>query len=197
VLLFDLGGVLVDWVGIGAVAELTGGQMDVDGARKYWLFSPYVRGFETGKCGPDEFCRGIVSDLRLPISTVEFRERFLSWDRGPLPGALDLLNSLRGRFTLSCMSNNNPLHWERLKQPDRFGGRFDHLFLSFETGFMKPDSAAYEHVLSRLGCRPEEVIFFDDTPECVDGARAAGIRAYETRGVESVKEALRQVGILE
>ena len=187
----------MDWVGIGAVAELTGGRMDVDEARNYWLFSPYVRRFETGKCGPDEFCQGIVSDLRLPISPVEFRERFLSWDRGPLPGALELLNSLRGRFTLACLSNNNPLHWERLKRPDRFGCRFDHLFLSFETGFMKPDSTAYQHVLSRLGCWPEEVIFFDDTPECVEGARTAGIRAYQTRGVESVKEALRQVGILE
>ncbi len=196
-LLFDLGGVLVDWVGIGAVAELTGGRMDANEARKYWLFSPYVRRFETGKCRPDEFCQGIVSDLKLPIASVEFRERFLSWDRGPLPGALDLLDSLRGQFTLACMSNNNPLHWERLKQPDMFGGRFDHVFLSFETGFMKPDSAAYVHVLSHLGCRPEEVIFFDDTPECVEGARAAGIRGYEVRGVESVKETLRLAGILE
>ena len=195
VLLFDLGGVLVDWEGIGAVSALTGGRLDVDEARRYWLKSEWVRGFETGRCGPDEFCAGVVSDLSLDVAPDEFLRRFISWDRGPLPGALELLDGLRGRFTLACMSNNNPLHWERLKQPDLFGQRFDHIFISYETGFMKPDPAAYEHVLERLGCRPQEVLFFDDSLECVEGARQAGIRAYVVQGVQGVLKALDSEGI--
>jgi len=195
VLLFDLGGVLVDWAGIGEVAKLTGGRMDIDAARRYWLGSTWVRGFETGKCSSADFCAGVVTDLGLPIAAEDFLRRFVSWDRGPLPGALELLDALRSRFTLACMSNNNPLHWERLKQPDIFGARFDHIFISYETGFMKPDSAAYEHVLASLECRPEEVLFFDDSPECVEGARAIGIRGYVVQGVQGVLQSLESEGI--
>ena len=195
VLLFDLGGVLVDWAGIGEVAKLTDGRMDLDETRRYWLGSRWVRGFETGICGEDEFCSGVVTDLALGIPPDEFLRRFVSWDRGPLPGALELLDSLRGRFTLACMSNNNPLHWERLREPDMFGGRFDHFFISYETGLMKPDSAAYQHVLEELRCRPEDVLFFDDSPECVIGAREVGMRGYVVQGVAGVLKALETEGI--
>ena len=193
VLLFDLGGVLVDWAGIGAVAELTSGRMGVDSTRRYWLSSEWVRGFESGRCAVDAFCSGVVGDLELPLPPGEFLQRFLSWDRGPLPGALELLDNLRPQFTLACMSNNNPLHWERLRPV--FAPRFHHIFLSYETGLMKPDTVAFDHVLVRLGCPAEEVLFFDDSPECVEGARAVGIRGHMVQGVPAVLKALASEGI--
>jgi putative hydrolase of the HAD superfamily len=195
VLLFDLGGVLVEWEGIAAVAGLTGGRMDVDAARWYWLGSAWVRGFESGRCGPEMFCEGVVRDLRLDISPSEFLERFISWDRGPQAGALELLDRLRSHYILACLSNNNPLHWERLRQPDMFGGRFHHEFISYQTGHMKPDSAAYEQVLSVLGCPPGDVLFFDDSPECVEGSRRAGIRGHVVQGVPGVLSVLSSEGI--
>lgn len=45
------------------------------------------------------------------------------------------------------------------------------------TGVAKPDRRAYAGAARALGCRSEEVVFVDDQPVNVRGARAAGMRA--------------------
>ena len=45
-------------------------------------------------------------------------------------------------------------------------------------GVAKPDPAAYRIVAARLGVDPADCLFFDDEPECVEGARHAGMTAY-------------------
>ncbi len=48
---------------------------------------------------------------------------------------------------------------------------------SSEVGVRKPDPRVFEVTAERLGCRPEELLFFDDTPDNVAGAAAAGMTA--------------------
>jgi putative hydrolase of the HAD superfamily len=54
---------------------------------------------------------------------------------------------------------------------------FDAVVISAEIGLMKPDPAAYQAVLERLGVAPQQAIFVDDFPANVDGARAVGMEA--------------------
>jgi HAD superfamily hydrolase (TIGR01509 family) len=44
-----------------------------------------------------------------------------------------------------------------------------------ERGFPKPDPKAYVTAADELGVAPEEVVFLDDTVDCVTGARAVGM----------------------
>jgi HAD superfamily hydrolase (TIGR01509 family) len=53
----------------------------------------------------------------------------------------------------------------------------DDIVYSHEVGLKKPDPAIYELTASRLGVEPGHVVFLDDSPACVDGARAAGWHA--------------------
>jgi putative hydrolase of the HAD superfamily len=46
-----------------------------------------------------------------------------------------------------------------------------------ELGVRKPDPAAYLAAAEALGTPPDRIVFLDDTPECVDGARAVGMTA--------------------
>jgi putative hydrolase of the HAD superfamily len=46
-----------------------------------------------------------------------------------------------------------------------------------EIGCPKPDPRAYLTAADALGVAPADVVFLDDTPECVDGARAVGMNA--------------------
>ena len=43
-----------------------------------------------------------------------------------------------------------------------------------DIGVRKPELAAYLRAAEALGVPPDRVVFLDDTPECVDGGRAAG-----------------------
>ncbi len=195
VLLFDLGGVLVEFDGITPLLELCAQRIDREAARRFWLMSPSVRRFETGQCGAEEFAAGAVRELGLSLAPKLFLERFVSWDRGPMEGAFNLLESLRGRFLLACLSNNNELHWRRLQEMG-LAARFDRCYLSQEIGLMKPDRAAYDHVVRDLGVSPGEILFFDDNIECVEAARQAGLTARQTRGVSEAQAALVSLGLL-
>ena len=48
-----------------------------------------------------------------------------------------------------------------------------------DIGVRKPEPAAYQRAAEALGVAPDQVVFLDDTPECVDGARAAGMHAIQ------------------
>jgi HAD superfamily hydrolase (TIGR01509 family) len=196
VLLFDLGGVVVDFDGIAPLLALSNGRLTREEARRFWLFSPSVRSFEIGKCTPEEFARGALAELGLELSPDFFLREFLAWDRGPMAGALELLDALRPRFLLACLSNNNELHWARLRAETRLAERFHRCYLSQEIGLIKPDGEIFEYVLRDLALPPAQILFLDDNPECVEAGRSAGLAACQVRGVQEARAALSSLGCL-
>lgn len=53
----------------------------------------------------------------------------------------------------------------------------EHLVDGSLTGYLKPDPRAYELGAQMLGLPPEQVVFVDDQPRNIDGARAFGLHA--------------------
>jgi arylsulfatase A-like enzyme len=53
----------------------------------------------------------------------------------------------------------------------------DVIIYSHEVGLKKPDPRVYALTGERLGVAPREVVFLDDGPQAVQGARAAGWQA--------------------
>ncbi|MEN6626550.1 MAG: HAD-IA family hydrolase [Candidatus Sumerlaeia bacterium] len=193
-LLFDLGGVVVDWDGIDPLLELTRHRITPDAARRFWLESESVKKFSAGRCGPDEFARGCIGELGLSLAPKEFIELFKSWDRGSLPGAHDMLRALGSKYRLACLSNTNALHW-RMHREHGLVELFRDCFPSFEIGLGKPDPAAFRYVIDHLQLAPETIIYFDDNPECVHAAAGCGMIARQTVGVDAVKNALKEFGV--
>ncbi len=194
-LLFDFGGVLVDWDGIEPLVNLAGGRLTAEQARLFWLKSDWVRRFETGRCTPSEFGAGVVEELSLRVTPDRFIAAFESWDKGPLPGAVELMQLLGPRTRLMCLSNNNILHWNRpALQP--LIHCFQRCYVSFQTGLMKPDAEAFQFVVRDCGLPPDRILFFDDNPECVHAARQMGMQAFEARGISVVRNALGELGVL-
>ena len=196
VLLFDIGGVLVNWDGIAPLLELTKGQFTPEAARKFWLESLWVRKFEAGRCTPDEFANGAVAELQLTLPPQEFLDRFITWDRGPLPGAVELLAELSPRFFLTCLSNNNELHWRKLHEHPGLLNHFHKTFVSFEIGHVKPDPEVFSCVLSQLQFAPSEILFFDDNIECLETARQFNLQTAHVQGVPAVRATLKKLGLL-
>lgn len=55
---------------------------------------------------------------------------------------------------------------------------FERRFFSCQIRAIKPEPAAYRHVLKELAAEPGDVVFFDDRPPNVEAARALGIEAH-------------------
>jgi len=193
-LLFDLGGVLVEWDGVEPLVQLTGGRLNSEQSRRFWLESQWVHRFETGRCDSAAFAAGAVRELGIDLRPEDFLEAFRSWDRGPLPGSFELLDALRPHFTLACLSNNNALHWG-VSRLQKLVACFHRSYASFEIGLMKPDRAAYEWVMSDLQLDAGAILFFDDNPECITGARDVGMRACLAKGPTMVRKCLADLGI--
>lgn len=185
VLLFDLGGVLVDFRGFDDLAAMVPHAGGVEAVRERWLASPAVRAFEAGKIEPAPFARSFVAEWGLALDPAEFLVRFAAWARDLYPRALELLGRLRGRHRLACLSNANALHAELYRHA--LSPFFEATFFSFELGLLKPDPEIFATVVDRLGVAPARIVLFDDAEPNVRAARAAGLRAELVRGVDELE----------
>jgi putative hydrolase of the HAD superfamily len=192
VVLFDLGGVLVDFAGVDTMKALAGIDSD-DELWRRWLSCPWVRRFERGQCAADEFAAGMVVEWDLTIAPDEFLAGFRVWPGRVFPGAEQLVADTRAVVPVGCLSNTNALHW------DHYGPRwqdFDFQFLSFELGAVKPDREIFDHVAVALGAPRDRVLFLDDNVINVDAAGDAGFRAARAVGVDEARTVLVDLGVL-
>ena len=193
--LFDLGGVLVRLGGLSAMQGLARAPSDEE-LWDRWLACPWVRSMQRGQCQPDDFAVGVVSDLALTISPTEFLERFRWWPEGLFDGAAELVNTVRGRVRVGCLSNTNAVHWDQLRASWRVDQLFDVVFLSHEMGLLKPDREIFERVSSVAGCANEHIAFLDDSANNVDQAVSMGFQARKVTEVDQARAVLVELGVL-
>jgi putative hydrolase of the HAD superfamily len=156
----------------------------------------HTEAFCLGKLSPEEFGDRFVRDWGLNVPPDGFLRAFRSWSKSLLPGAEELLASLRSRFRLAALSNSNELHWERNTNDLRVIDLFEMAISSHHVGLCKPDPRIYQAALDRLGVSPDGVMFFDDVGANVAAASRLGMRAFQVNGVEAVRERLICEGLL-
>lgn len=110
------------------------------------------------------------------------------------PEVLSLLDRLAAAgYRLAVLTNDmHKFHGEEWVARMRVLDRFEEVVDLSTIGFLKPSPEAYDHTLDVLGLPPERVLFVDDQPPNVEGARARGIDAlrFDPTAVErSIAEA--------
>jgi len=197
VILFDLGGVLVEVTGIPSMLKWMNRNLSVDELWDAWLNSDAVRSFERGRSTAEQFADELIDEMDLAVERDEFITVFIQWPRRLYPGASGIIERLNKNFTLACLSNTNALHWPRLIDEMGIDKMFSKLFASHQTGKLKPDAESFEHVLHTLTCDAPRILFLDDNEINVRSARELGLVAKQVKGVEAVKEYLEKIGILD
>ncbi len=193
VLLFDLGGVLLENVGFERFSALLPSPIPSEELKTQWLASPAVRSFEAGKCTAEAFARNVVSEWQLPLGPAAFLEAFTYWPKGLYAGASELLAALRARYVVACLGNSNEIHWQRF---NGFREHFDFSLSSHLLGEVKPDRGCFARALQECNTTAGEVAFFDDSLTNVTAARALGIEAFHVNGISEVRHALVERGWL-
>ena len=84
---------------------------------------------------------------------------------------------LRPRYRTGILSNSFVGAREKEQAAYGFEDLVDDIVYSHEAGMSKPDPRIYALACSRLGVRPDETLFIDDTDYCVAGAREVGLHA--------------------
>ena len=128
----------------------------------------------------------------LGLNSVEeidgFRRRYHA-DEAINPGVAELIHRLYGRYKLAVLSNSPPglVNW---LADWNIRHLFDVVFCSGDEGLVKPDPAAFEMTLCRLGIEPEAAVFIDDTLENVKAAEALGIHGLYFTTAEVLSDRL-------
>ena len=196
VIVFDLGGVLIELTGVDRMLELCNHSFSADELWARWLTSEGVRQFETGRVGADAFGAAMLSEFGLSITAAQFLEEFTFWPKGVFPGSFELLEQLSTSYRLACLSNTNALHWPRVCDEMGLARYFESCFASHLVGMLKPDLEIFQHVVEQLGCPPARILFLDDNQLNVASARTAGMIARRVAGLAEVRVALAELGVL-
>jgi len=193
--LFDLGGVLVELGGVEDFRRMIGAGDETEMWRR-WLGSPWVRRYERGHCSREAFAEGMIAENSLGMAPPDFLEIFRSWPRGMMAGAAELIASLRDGVAYACLSNTNEMHWNEQRDAEAIQAIFDTRFLSFELGLVKPDREIFEAVIRETRLPGDAMLFLDDNTINVEGALAAGLDAVHAPDIAKARSILEERGLI-
>ncbi len=143
-----------------------------------------------GRKTAEEFWHTIGFELGLnSVNEVDaFRHRYRG-DEKINQGVLELISRLHGNYKLAVLSNSPPglsqwlADWNVLNF-------FEVVFCSGDEGIAKPDLKAFELTLERLGVKPKEAVFIDDTREHVHAAQKLGLQGILFTTAEELEKEL-------
>lgn len=196
--LFDLGGVFLDWDPRHLYRKIFGADV---AAMEYFL---------ANICTPEwhaEQDRG----QSIAEACAERRSRYPgyaplinAWEergeemiRGVIDGSVEVLAELKGAgVPCYALSNMERETWARRLRIYDFLGWFDGCFISGREGVMKPDPGFFKLALERFALRPAETVFIDDRPENTTAAAALGIPAVVFGSAAAMRDELVARGLL-
>jgi putative hydrolase of the HAD superfamily len=192
-LLFDLGGVVMslDWDRAFERWARDSGESAASLRGRFRFDLPYQR-HERGETGEREYYAALRKALEIDLTDEEWDAGWGAIFVGEIAPTVDAIARVKDRVPVYAFSNSNAAHqrvWSR-----RFASTLAHfrkVFVSSELGKRKPERAAFEAVAREIGVPVERILFFDDTLENVEGARAAGLQAVQVRTPQDVEDALR------
>jgi glucose-1-phosphatase len=196
-LLFDLGRVVLDIDFSRAIATWAGhaGCMPTDILSRFVRDEAYRR-HETGQISDADYFATLRASLGIEISDDHFLEGWNAIFTGEMPDIAALLARAARHLPLYAFSNTNGAHVAHFTAAYApLLGHFRDVYLSSTIGLRKPDKAAYDHVVNAIGVEAPRILFFDDSAENVEGARACGLQAVHVTSSRDVAAALAALGI--
>lgn len=192
IIFLDLGGVLVDLEWRERMSRLLNQDIDAGDIHQLWVKSQAVLDFEEGRSDFDTFARGMQQDFGIQAGIDQIQQEFLAMLKGPKDGVIEILNQLAKQYPLALLSNTNPVHHEKMLRETTLLQPFQHLFMSYQMGVMKPKPDIFTQALQQAGVAAQEVVFFDDGQINVDAAEALGIDAHLVQSPQQVLEIMNR-----
>jgi putative hydrolase of the HAD superfamily len=191
-LLLDLGNVVLE-VDFRRTFRRWAASSGVDPAilHERWAEDQAYRAHERGELSFEAYVDALGHRLGVAMSREDWQSGWNDVFVGPYPGVQERLADLAGRMPLYAFTNTNATHelaW-RLRYGDALR-HFREIFVSSRLGVRKPDPAAFEQVAAAMGVTPDAILFLDDNPHNVEGARQAGLASLQVTSEDEVLAAL-------
>ncbi|KAI0438652.1 HAD-like protein [Xylaria telfairii] len=170
-LIFDLGGVLLDW-DLHRVPGLSSGQFLTTMNTTTW------HDLDRGVLSLKEACREFGELLGVDPATIESSleqaQLSLTVNCSLVQTIHDLEQSNLG-LKFYVMSNISREHFQIVKSLEIPWSIFNMVFTSGAEGMRKPDLCFFQHVIKQTGLHPDELLMVDDSADNICAARSLGM----------------------
>ncbi len=195
-IVFDFGGVLVDWNPHYLYDSHFGSREKAD-----WFLENICTGrWNIQMDGGKPFAEGCAElSAEYPEWRKEiymFFDRWIEMMADEIPGMRKLLGELKAAgYGLYGLTNWSAETFCQVRDRYEVFSLLDGMVVSGEEHIVKPDEAIFKRLLERYGLNAAECIFVDDLQRNVDGAIQAGLQGLLFRGAESLREDFTRLGI--
>lgn len=194
--IFDLGGVLIDW----NPRHLYRTLFDDEAAMEAFLSEVCAPSWNLEQDRGRPWAQAIAELSAVHPDKAEliaaYRGRWHEMLNGPIAGTVAILEELdEAGMALFALTNWSAETYPYAEQIYPFLARFRAVVVSGRIGLIKPDAAIYQHAIARFGVAPERTVFIDDSAKNVAGAEAVGLHAIRFTGPDALRRDLAALGL--
>ena len=193
---FDLGGVLIDWDPRHLYRRLLP-EDEVDPFLDEIGFAAWNYAQDAGGSWDEAVERLAARHPHRRELIAAYPARFPESITGPVPGTVELLRELHARGTrLLALTNWSAENYPHAEAAFDFLDLFEAVLVSGVEGVAKPDPAVFTLLVDRYRLDPAATVFVDDSPANVAAAAAAGLQALRFTGADGLRADLSRLGLL-
>ena len=195
--IFDLGGVLLDWNPRYLYRKLLPDERAVETFLADVCTQDWNEQQDAGRSIAEANAELIARFPEQEALIAAYYARFDEMLAGAIEGTVDILEHLhqRGDHNLLALTNFSAETFPIARARFPFLERFADILVSGEVGTKKPDPAIFDMLLSRHGLQPCEAVFIDDAAHNIAAAGELGLRAVHFRAPDQLREDLRALGV--
>jgi len=194
-IVFDIGGVLAldapkNFLGELQIKRDIPIQESLTAWRKYW---PQ---FKLGNISEDEFWKGFVDELLIKERPEDLINEFKDMMRlflVPIDEVFAYAKELKAKFRVGVISNNSREWIAYLQEHYEIDKDFEPKIYSYELHAVKPEKKVYEVMMTKLGVKPEEVVFVDNHERNLEPAKDMGMHVILFKDINQLKSELQKV----
>ena len=197
-IVFDFGGVLLDWNPRNLYQRFFPDQPQ---AMEDFLAEIHFYEWNAQQDKGRPFAEGIAElSKQFPQYAHLIQAYYDDWENsvtGSIPGTVVILRKLKqdGR-RLYGLSNWSAETFPRARQDYPFFDWFDYIFLSGDVKLNKPDPAIFNLLLNKTGYAAPECLLIDDSQANIDAAKELGFATIRFTSPEDLQTELQRLGLL-
>jgi 2-haloacid dehalogenase len=197
VIVFDLGGVLIDWNPRHLYRKL----FDDEAAMEWFLAEVCHDAWNIEQDRGRSFAAAVEEAvLRHPDQRAMIEAYHRRWDEmiaGEITGSVTILEELAaGGYELHALTNWSAETFPAARARFAFLDRFKTILVSGDERLIKPDARIYQLLLERIGHPAQRCVYIDDSARNVAGAAALGFDAIHFTSPPALRAALVGRGLL-
>ena len=195
---FDIGGVLLDWDPRHLYRKL----FEDEAAMERFLTEVCTMEWHHAH---DLGVPYVISCRDLAARHPEYSDLIWAWGQrteemvaGPIAGTVEILGELRRRgIRCYALTNMEAETYPRRLERYEFLRWFDGTVVSSAERVAKPDPRIFQLLMERFDLRPETTLMIDDSERNLTAAWALGMQTVRFRSPEGLRERLVELGVLD